>query len=74
LVEAQQNFLTYYAGRAIGSQTNDFVMITIWNNLEAVKEFAGPEWEQSVISDTMLPLLKAHSLTHHEVFATKVII
>ena len=71
LVEAQQGVVTYFAGRPKGSNHDEFVMITIWENLAAVKAFAGADtWEQSVISETMAPLLEDSSLDHFEVFGT----
>ena len=41
LVEAQQGVVTYFAGRPIGSASDEFVMITVWEDLAAVKAFAG---------------------------------
>ena len=46
-----------------------FIVETLWNSLEAVDSFAGPDREQAVVADEALHLLTSydHRVQHYQV-------
>lgn len=69
LVQKQQGLLGFYAGRPLGHSHDEFVMVTLWENLEAVKAFVGPDWEQAVVPEEERPVLADSFLHHYESYA-----
>ena len=70
LVESQKGVRSYFAGRPAGSASDEFVMITIWEDLASLKAFAGDDWEKPVIPDGMAPLMRESFLHHYEAFGS----
>jgi len=54
--------------RPFGSNSNEFVGVSVWKDLSDVKAFAGSDWEKSVIPADELPLLETTSTNHYELF------
>jgi heme-degrading monooxygenase HmoA len=46
----------YLLRRAVGSEV-EFVTVTLWDSLDAVREFAGPDYEKAVILEEAHRLL-----------------
>lgn len=67
LVRAQKGMLMYLAGEPLPSETDEFVMVTLWDNLDSLKAFAGEEWWNSVIPDAEIPLLERTEVHHYAV-------
>jgi heme-degrading monooxygenase HmoA len=66
LVEAADGLVSWWAGRPLG-ETGEFVMVTVWRDLESLQEFAGPDWQRDgVIPADELPLLDETVLHHYE--------
>src|SRR5215467_3198394 len=68
LVRKQKGVLASYAGRPVGSNSNEFTFVSVWKNLSDVKVFAGKDWEKSVIPKDELPLLSKTFIEHFELF------
>ena len=47
----------------------EFVVITFWQSLDAIRRFARPELEQAVVSEEIIPLLVEYDqrVRHYEV-------
>jgi heme-degrading monooxygenase HmoA len=47
----------------------ELIVITFWQSLDAVRQFAGPELEQAVVSEEVIPLLLEYDrgVRHYEV-------
>lgn len=68
LVQGADGLVSWCAGRPLG-QRGEFVMVTVWRDLESLREFAGPDWQrEGVIPAAELPLLEGTVLHHYEVF------
>jgi quinol monooxygenase YgiN len=66
LVKAADGLVSWWAGRPLG-ETGEFVMVTVWRDLESLQEFAGPDWQrEGVIPADELPLLDGTVLHHYE--------
>ena len=68
LVKRQRGVLAEYAGRPVGSNSNEFTFVSVWKDLEDLKAFAGKDWEKSVIPPDELPLLEETFVHHFELF------
>ena len=70
LVQAADGLVSWWAGRPLG-ETGEFVMVTVWRDLESLQEFAGPDWQrEGVIPADELPLLDETVLHHYELFGS----
>ena len=69
-LERAAGLVSWYAGRPLGA-TGEFVLVTVWRDLESLQAFAGPDWQrEGVIPAEALPLLEETVLHHYEVFAS----
>ena len=50
-VDQQPGLIARYAGRGIGATGDELVMISVWDNLESMKNMTGDNWETVVIPD-----------------------
>jgi heme-degrading monooxygenase HmoA len=64
-VDAQPGLVARYTGRGVGATGEELVMVTVWEDLDALKNMTGAEWEQAVIPDERLEPLIAESFLHH---------
>lgn len=72
LVQRQKGLVAYYSGEPTETAPGEFVMVTIWRNLEDLKAFAGENWNRSVIPDEELPLLSETFVHHYRVIGSSV--
>lgn len=70
LVEAQRGLVAFYVGRPIGSNADEYTMVSLWEDLEALRAFAGDDWEQAVIPEPQRPSLYEVNVHHYEVYGT----
>jgi heme-degrading monooxygenase HmoA len=64
-VDRQPGLVARYLGRGIGTTGDELVMVTVWENLDAMKGMTGDDWESPVIPDERLEPLIAESFLHH---------
>jgi len=64
-VEGQPGLVARYLGRGAGSTGDELVMITVWEDLDAMKNMTGDNWESPVIPDERVEQLIAESFLHH---------
>src|SRR5579859_1652742 len=70
LVEAQRGLIAFYVGRPVGSNADEYTMVSLWEDIEALRAFAGGDWEQAVIPEPERPNLQEVHVHHYEVFGT----
>jgi quinol monooxygenase YgiN len=62
--------VSWIAGRPLGT-AGEFCVVTVWQDLESLHQFAGRDWQQEgVIPADALPLLEDTVLHHYEVFGS----
>lgn len=66
LVEAQKGLVARYSGRPTGSNTDEFVMVSVWKDLESLRAFAGQDWGKAVIPEEEHPVLRETFVHHYE--------
>jgi heme-degrading monooxygenase HmoA len=70
LVRKQKGLLGFYAGRPLGHSKDEFVMVTLWDSVESIRTFVGPDWEQAVVPEEERPVLVDCFVHHYEAYAT----
>jgi quinol monooxygenase YgiN len=66
LVRAQPGLARADIGWPIAPTTDEFLMITVWRDLEAVKNVAGDNWQTARILPEERPLLREVEVEHYE--------
>jgi heme-degrading monooxygenase HmoA len=64
-VDSQPGLIARYTGRGAGATGEELVMITVWEDLSAMKNMTGEDWERPVIPDERLEALIDESFLHH---------
>ena len=67
-LEKSDGMLNYYPGEPYSESTREFVMISIWRDIESLKAFAGEDWENPVVTEDEAPLVEAMSADHYHQF------
>lgn len=66
-VQRQDGMVACYAGRGIGRSAGEVVMVSIWENVDALKNMTGEDWETEVIPDTReAERIERCSVDHYE--------
>jgi heme-degrading monooxygenase HmoA len=66
LMERLTGFLGLHIGREIGGSP-EFVMVSLWRDLEALKAFTGEAWEQPVVLHRDVQVLEKTWVEHFQV-------
>jgi heme-degrading monooxygenase HmoA len=66
-VDSQPGLVARHTGRGVGATGDELTMVSLWDDLDAMKKMTGDEWESPVIPDDRLePLIAESSLYHYE--------
>ena len=65
IVQAHPGMLEARIGTPLPSSPNEFLMITIWRDREALEHFAGTNWWEAVIDPDEAPLLRETAVHHY---------
>ncbi|VAW13646.1 hypothetical protein MNBD_BACTEROID01-546 [hydrothermal vent metagenome] len=68
LVKAQKGLVSFSAGKVIGRDKDEYVLITTWENQNALVAFCGEAWDKAVIPHGMEKYIKECRVTHFEQF------
>ena len=66
VVNGKPGNLGYFFGENISSGENDFVFISVWEDLESVKSLFGEEWEASFLPEGYDEIIESCSIRHIE--------
>ena len=61
---SSEGMLGYFAGEPHGADENEFVMVTLWRDVEALQSFAGENWQTPVVTPDEAPLVE-NMMAHH---------
>lgn len=53
-------------GKPLDSSSNEYLMVMVWENVEAIKNFAGENWREARIDPAEVDLLKSTLVYHYE--------
>jgi heme-degrading monooxygenase HmoA len=70
LVSQQEGVVAQHVGRPRDSSSTEFVYVTVWEDMESIRAFAGERWQEAVIAPEEEHLLKDTWIGHYEVLET----
>ena len=57
-VQAKNGMLAFYPGQPLGSDSNEFILVTVWKGRKAAETRSQEEWIKKIIPPEALPLLE----------------
>ena len=60
--------LGYFAGEPLGDDETEYVMVTLWRDLESLQRFAGEKWKTPVVTADAAPLVEEMMAYHYQRF------
>jgi heme-degrading monooxygenase HmoA len=70
LVSQQSGIVAQHVGRPRGPSSTEFVYVTVWEDEESIRAFAGESWQDAVITPEEEDLLKETWIKHYDVIQT----
>jgi heme-degrading monooxygenase HmoA len=70
LVSQQSGLVAQHAGRPRDPSSTEYVYVTVWEDVEAIRAFAGERWQQAVITPDEQDLLRDTWIGHYELLPT----
>lgn len=64
-LESSEGMLGYFPAEPFGDNEQEFVMITLWRDIESLKAFAGSDWDNPVVTKDEEPLVEAMLADHY---------
>jgi heme-degrading monooxygenase HmoA len=66
LVSRQPGIVAQHVGRPCDPSSTEFLFVTVWEDVESIRAFAGERWEEAVIAPEEEHLLKDIWIGHYE--------
>ena len=66
LVARQPGLVSQHAGRSRDPSSTEYVYVTIWEDVESIRAFAGERWQEAVIAPGEEDLLKSTRIEHYD--------
>jgi heme-degrading monooxygenase HmoA len=70
LVSQQSGLVAHHVGRPRNRSSTEYVHVTVWEDVESIRAFAGERWQEAVITPDEEHLLKDTWIGHYEVLPT----
>ena len=67
-LKGSDGMLGYFPGEPLSESSREFVMVTLWRDVEAIKEFAGEQWETPVVTEDEAPIVEEMFARHYAGF------
>jgi heme-degrading monooxygenase HmoA len=67
LVAQQAGLVAQHAGKSRDPSSTEYVYVTVWEDLESIRAFAGEHWQDAVIAPGEEHLLKDIQIDHYDV-------
>ena len=67
-LEKSDGMLGYFPGEPYGADKREFVMVTLWRDIEALKAFAGQDWDNPIVTEDEVPLVEEMFAEHYGSF------
>lgn len=56
-VQTRKGMIDFYPGQPMGSNGDEFVLVTVWKDLKGMEAYTLEEWAKTIIPEEALPLL-----------------
>jgi heme-degrading monooxygenase HmoA len=70
LVSQQSGVIAQHVGKPRDSSSTEFVYVSVWEDVESIRAFAGEQWQEAVVAPEEEHLLKDTWIGHYEVIET----
>ena len=70
LVSRQSGLVAQHVGKPRDSSSTEFVYVTVWEDVDSIRAFAGERWQEAVVEPEEEELLKETWIGHYEVMET----
>jgi heme-degrading monooxygenase HmoA len=67
LVSQQSGLVTQHVGGPRDASSTEYLYVTVWEDVESIRAFAGEQWQEAVITSDEEHLLKDTWIGHYEV-------
>jgi heme-degrading monooxygenase HmoA len=67
LVSRQAGLLAQHVGRSRDPSATEYLHVTVWEDVESIRAFAGERWKEAVITPNEKHLFKDTWIEHYEV-------
>ena len=67
VVRGEPGNLGYFFGESLSTDEHDLVFISVWQDLEAIKQRFGDSWQESFLPPGYEALIESCSITHLKV-------
>ncbi len=64
-LESSEGMLGYFPAEPFGENEQEFVMITLWRDLDSLKAFSGSDWDNPVVTNDEALLVEAMFADHY---------
>lgn len=64
LVKSQEGLISLKIGRPATADSNSYVMISVWEDTDSIKKFAGENWNEAVIPSGMERFISSCRVYH----------
>ena len=65
-IRAQPGLVSVMVGKPLADTPTEFLVVTVWRDLESLKGFAGENWQNPVIDPDEVDLLSKTFVHHYE--------
>jgi heme-degrading monooxygenase HmoA len=66
LVSQQSGIVAQHVGRPLDPSSTEHLYVTVWEDVESIRAFAGERWQEAVIEPEEEHLLKHTWIQHYE--------
>ena len=67
LVSRQKGLVAQHVGRPRDPSSTEYLYVTVWEDVESVRAFAGERWQEAVITPEEEHLLRDTWIAHYQV-------
>ncbi|HEX2362281.1 MAG TPA: antibiotic biosynthesis monooxygenase [Jiangellaceae bacterium] len=71
LVSQQSGLVAQHVGRPRDPSSTEYLYVTVWEDVESIRAFAGEHWQEAVITPEEEHLLERTWIGHYEVIQTR---
>lgn len=68
VVDNHEGMISAELGKSITDGDTEYLMFSVWKDLESIKTFGGDSWQKAIIPEQMLKYMDSFSLKHYEGF------
>ena len=70
LVSRQSGLLAQHLGKPRDPSSTEYLYVTVWEDVDSIRAFAGERWQEAVITPDEEHLLKETWIEHYDVIET----